>query len=618
MSSEDNVQEDDLVWGDLEKNLLDRIINDKEDDGKKHLSNLFATTDVINDESLSKNTRKIVSLLKDVTSMMLIPTSLNEPYQPIMRFADGRRTALPIDFTPNDLDVLSRVFEEILYIPLLARIGDVLWICNRPKNPDHARRAIDCYIAGGIDSESWQLEGKNEFHRAYQLARLLKDQKRISTIESQLKTALLSKKEDLESIKLSIAHLIDELDILEDDCLEIASNLENYGEKKLAEDKPDSAVQFFELASKKYLQKTDEEKYILMLVKVAECYSLDAEIKFDSGKGGKLISSSLFETAIHAYRRIPTKHRDKYSVEGKIAALRIKLNEAGRCTLDEMGVIKTPFGENDEIIIRLSEEHVAGKVLKIEALIFFSGVCTTPNYKEMREREKESMSKYFLSSLFSSSQYSSDGRVIAKTPAVGIDSDEASYEAALKDKMIRSFNHEVDINVRLVILPALDKILEEHTVDTHFIFELCDRSPIVPKENINLIARAIWLGFEYDFSTAIHLVAPQIEKIVRGLIKDQGGHTTTIDSDGIEHENGLSTLLKMTEAKAALGDDVVFELKAVFSESVGPNLRNEVAHGLMTDEMAYSVTPVYAWWILVRMVVNSIHRYHLSNQDKSN
>ena len=305
-------------------------------------------------------------------------------------------------------------------------------------------------------------------------------------------------------------------------------------------------------------------------------------------------------------------------MEGKIAALRIKLNEAGRCTLDEMGVIKTPFGENDEIIIRLSEEHVAGKVSKIEALIFFSGVCTTPNYKEMREREKESMSKYFLSSLFSSSQYSSDGRVIAKTPAVGIDGDEASYEAALKDKMIRSFNHEVDINVRLVILPALNKILEEHTVDTHFIFELCDRSPIVPKENINLIARAIWLGFEYDFSTAIHLVAPQIEKIVRGLIKDQGGHTTTIDSDGIEHENGLSTLLKMTEAKVALGDDVVFELKAVFSESVGPNLRNEVAHGLMTDEMAYSVTPVYAWWVLVRMVVNSMHRYHLSNQDKSN
>jgi len=605
MSSEDNVQEANLVWGDLERNLLDSIISDKENEGKKHLSSLFTASDATNDDSLAENTRRVMGLLRDVTSMMLTPKSSNEPYQPVMRLADGRRSALPIDFTPNDLEVLSNVYKEVSYAPLLARIGDVLWICNRPKNPDHARRAIDCSITGGIDSETWHLEGKNEFHRAYQLARLLKDHERISTIENQLKNALLSEEERLGSIKLSIAHLIDELEILRDYYLEIASNLESYGEKKLAEGKPDSAVQFFELASKKYLQETDEEKHILMLVKAAECYSLDAEIKFGSGKGGQLISSSLFETAIHAYRRIPTKHRDKYSVEGKIAALRTKLNEAGRCALDEMGVIKTPFGETDEII-RLSEEHVSGKVSEFEALIFFSGVCTAPNYGEMREREKESMSKYFLSSLFGSSQYSSDGRVIAKTPAVGIDGDEASYEAALKDKMIRSFNHEVDMNVRLVILPALNKLLEEHTIGTHFIYEMCDRSPIVPRENVHLIARAIWLGFEHDFSTAVHLVAPQIEKIVRSLIKIEGGHTTTIDSDGIEHENGLSTLLSMDEAKVVLGENVLFELKAVFSESVGPNLRNEVAHGLMTDGVAYSVTPVYAWWVLVRMVVKSV------------
>ena len=62
----------------------------------------------------------------------------------------------------------------------------------------------------------------------------------------------------------------------------------------------------------------------------------------------------------------------------------------------------------------------------------------------------------------------------------------------------------------------------------------------------------------------------------------------------------------MKEAKVVLGENTLFELKAVFSESVGPNLRNEVAHGLITDGVAYSTTPIYAWWMFVRMVIHSL------------
>lgn len=601
MSSKENVQEDALIFGDIEKSLLDTIISTNDKEAIDNLSSLFSNNISIEGDDLTENTRGVFRVLKDVASMMLTPKNTNEPFQALMRMADGRRSALPCDFSINDLEVLATVFETVSYAPLLARTGDVLWLCNRPKNPEHARGAIDCYISRGIERQTWHHYGKKEFHRAYQLARLLKDSERISTIESLLRNAFLSE----DDIKISVAQLIDELSILKGSHIEIASQLERSGEKLLSEGKPESAVPFFELASKKYNQGLQKSKYILMLVKAVECYALDAEAKFSSGRGAKLISSSFFETAIHAYRKIPTKYREEFSVEQKISALRLKLNEAGRHTLDKMGVIQTPFGETDEII-KLSREHVSGKISEFEAMIFFSGVCKAPDYKEMRKKEKNSMSKYFLSSLFGSSQYSSDGRIVAKTPAVGLDGDKASYEAALKDKMIRSFNHEIDMYVRLIIIPALEKILEEHTIGTHFVFEMCDRSPLVPKENVNLIARAIWLGFEYDFSTAVYLVAPQIEKIIRVLIKNQGGHTTTIDNDGIEHENGLSTLLSMEEAKVVLGEDVLFELMAVFSESVGPNLRNEVAHGLMTDGVAYSTTPIYAWWVLVRMVVHSL------------
>ncbi len=62
----------------------------------------------------------------------------------------------------------------------------------------------------------------------------------------------------------------------------------------------------------------------------------------------------------------------------------------------------------------------------------------------------------------------------------------------------------------------------------------------------------------------------------------------------------------MPEAEKVFGVDLRFELKAVFTDSIGPNLRNEVAHGLLTDNAAFGTTPVYAWWMLLRWVVHSV------------
>jgi hypothetical protein len=50
------------------------------------------------------------------------------------------------------------------------------------------------------------------------------------------------------------------------------------------------------------------------------------------------------------------------------------------------------------------------------------------------------------------------------------------------------------------------------------------------------------------------------------------------------------------------GEDLAFELKSLFSDVVGPNLRNEVAHGLLDDEACEGVNAIYAWWFGFRIV----------------
>ncbi|MDE9512336.1 DUF4209 domain-containing protein [Xenorhabdus bovienii] len=118
------------------------------------------------------------------------------------------------------------------------------------------------------------------------------------------------------------------------------------------------------------------------------------------------------------------------------------------------------------------------------------------------------------------------------------------------------------------------------------------------------MASALWYGFEKDFGNGIYLLAPQVEHLIRILFKDHGIQTSNIDQYGIENENGLSTLLDNERAEEILGQDLLFELKAVFTESSGSNLRNNVAHGLLSDHQAsLSVASVYAWWMVLRLVL---------------
>ena len=94
--------------------------------------------------------------------------------------------------------------------------------------------------------------------------------------------------------------------------------------------------------------------------------------------------------------------------------------------------------------------------------------------------------------------------------------------------------------------------------------------------------------------------------MVRYHLKMNQVTTTSLDRDGIENENGLSTLVDLPEVKKIFGDDIPFELKALFCSPLGANLRNEVAHGLIEEAKCYSTHSVYAWWFGLKLAFNTL------------
>ncbi|MEJ1229854.1 MAG: DUF4209 domain-containing protein [Galbitalea sp.] len=132
---------------------------------------------------------------------------------------------------------------------------------------------------------------------------------------------------------------------------------------------------------------------------------------------------------------------------------------------------------------------------------------------------------------------------------------------------------------------------------------IANASAIVPKDRLRLYAKGLLAGCNLDFETALHLLVPQVENLVRFHLNQAGVATTRIDPlTHVESEVGLSALMELDEVLPIFGEDVVFEIRALMCGPIGPNLRNEVAHGLVSDSMAASVHSLYVWWFCFRLV----------------
>ena len=343
----------------------------------------------------------------------------------------------------------------------------------------------------------------------------------------------------------------------------------------------------------------DAPKSTDMKVSLAECYVREASARILADRSSHMEAASFYENAIQTYRDIPGSERALYRVDERIGELRAKLGESQKESLGEMGVITSPDFDISQFV-EDARNAVMGKEL-VEALKTFASLHEIANVEEMRERASEMLhAQPFLEDFLSNSiVVRGDGRVVDKR--FSITPSEAA-ETAIYSLMVRDHGLDVALVVQGRILPALDILHLEHRLSEADFVALARQSPIVPMGRKLLFGKALFTGFDRDFITAIHLLVPQVEHMVRCLLKRAGEKTTHLDSKGIETENGLSALMDTPKAEKIFGRDLSFELKALFCDSSGSNLRNELAHGLLDDEACQSSFAIYAWWLGLKIV----------------
>lgn len=546
---------------------------------------------------------KVLWLLADACSMMLSPSSLNEPFKPFAVF-DDRRSIIPDDLLDSDIQFFAEIIDHVDDDWLKARLSDLVWLKIKPRHTVYALKAIDAYRSLSLNTETWIHGGRECWQRGIALALMLKKASgdRIQTIENEITTTLLNSKNSDGYLGLWLADLLKTNHLGKSEQINISFKLEEMAHEFDRKGDIHRARDYFSRSADWYKSIPNESKFAEMTMMVAENWVKQAVTVSSSESPSHMSAASFYENAIKIYRTIPRAERPIYQVDDRILELRTHLNNSGEKAIGEMGVIKTP-GVDITPLIEKARKSVTGKTVQ-QALLAFVNLHRGINVESMREGTIERMQKFPLQFLFGATIFSQDGRVIAKRPSISLGktlSDED--ETTIRAEMIRDYGILVNLIVFGDIWPALEVLLREHRLcETDFI-DLARNSPFIPIERANLIGKALFAGYERDYVTALHLLIPQVENLVRAHLKQAGAKTTNIDKDGIQNENGMSTLMDLPEAEQVFGKELTFEFKSLFCDSFGPNLRNELAHGLLDENGCNSPFAIYAWWLILKLTV---------------
>lgn len=558
---------------------------------------------------------KALWLLADACSMMLNPGSINEPFKPLMVMG-GRRTALPEDFQEEDVKFFAQIVEDIDDVWLRARAADLVWILQRPRDPKYALLAIDAYRMISLDRETWFRGGRDCWERAIRLTNLLRSgaENRMEEIEAHLIDCLMNVTYEDGFLALGLAKLMLETKLGRTRGADIAVRLEDLGIQFEKNDDVHSEREYFDASVKWFRKIGDEAKASEITVRVAETWVKEANVRMSSDHPSHAVAASFFEKAIQKYRSIPRVHRPSYKVDERIAELHAQMSAAGEKSLDEMSMFTSPSMDISELVEN-ARNAVRGKNV-LDALLVLVNSYSGPRVTKIRELSETMLREYPLQSLISSTRLSSDGRAVAKRYGMNLSASTAEEnEAVVWAEMVNHYGTEIGLAVQGYILPALEVLRLEHRLREADFVSVAYNSPLVPPGREKLFGKALFAGYDGDFVSAIHLMVPQLEHTVRWHLKSSGVKTTTLDSKGIETEIGLSALMEIPETNQLFGENLAFEFKALFCDAFGPNLRNELAHGLLDYETCESVNSIYAWWLGLRIVINTFYN-KLIKQDE--
>jgi Domain of unknown function (DUF4209) len=549
----------------------------------------------------------VFQLLQAATSPRLKAEAIDEPLAPLAVFPDFR-TVMVQDFTAEQLDLFEQIAATIQDAELRARLADIVWV--RRRNHRLGELAVHAYLESAAHLEdpiNWP-DCASRIERALRIALLLGRDKPITETVVSTIEGLLSRYDGNDPLFLSARMMELLLDHRRGDPLKYGPLAEKAAKRAASESDWHRARTYWHLAQRWHNRAKDDKSAQKTGLQFAETFVKQAEQSLSGASPSYMAAVHHLEGAIQALRKLPRTATRR-------SALHKKLLEYQSRSLGEFKPIDVSVDISR--FVKRAKDLVRGKPF-IESLIALGQSSGPRKLDQIREDVKEAASQFPLQHLFPTKYFSPSGKVVGRRgSALPAMVDETN--SAVRGLMITNVTQMQQIFAEASVVPAVEQINLEHAVSPTDFLPILLGNPFVPSGRELIYAQGLYSGLVGDYLPSTHLIVPQIENSIRFVLNSRDVVTSSYDDFGTQDEFDLNRLFDLPALTAVFGPDLVFDLQCALTEHLGANLRNRVAHGLLSYNEFHSTQSVYLWWITLHLLCRPIERPReqetQSNQD---
>jgi len=225
--------------------------------------------------------------------------------------------------------------------------------------------------------------------------------------------------------------------------------------------------------------------------------------------------------------------------------------------------MKIPSAKIEEFLEAIVDKDLAPTFMKI-ALEFLAK-------KDELEKQIEETEKQSPLSAHISTDIMANDHVVAKIGSV-VDDPLGRFISQTKF-FIESTQFYLD--------QALRKTIEAHKVEPEHFVAWANRHHLF--DDVSFLLEGVRAWYNCDLVKALHVLVPQIETGLRGIVAQSGKPITKPHPvvANVSVAIGIGEILYEESLTAILGEDLRFHFLAIYADPRGINLRNRLAHGLM-------------------------------------
>lgn len=483
-------------------------------------------------------------------------------------------------------------------ISMKARYCDFIWEVAR--DPVFGQMAVDCYLelASAYYRKTWFLMLSDALDRSMYLAVLkVVDDSALSKINKALfeyLRRLLDDKQERFCLELLMTYgrlpsersSVEELKEMIKTCERCIYHFNEAADYHLERSFLDVEITLVGILG-------DKEKVQYLRERIAESYLDDA--KFREMNDDFLSASTFYKQALEAYCRIG----DKEKID-QLKTKQVEVNKKAEIDFKEISAETTiSMKDVDDFAHLIHSAEDLEDALKRLAL--FSRLLPNLGQEIVQTNKQRETSP--LQFLITRTTMDKRGHLVG----VGRDPFEM---VVVRNSMIG-----IELEARVFLPRIFAKLEAEKGLNAERLFAHMENWGLMEESNLPLIRHGFKKHFEKDYVSAIYVLAPQLEAVIRSLLK-KGGIQTIVFKRGTTNtqEATLSDLLKKAEVKEILGEDLHWYMILILVDDLGLNIRNEVAHGLLCYEqcgIAYSLLLIHIFILLTRFVVTGSDKYDL-------